>query len=345
MAIARPYPEFRSRRMRRHAWSRALICENRLHPHDFILPLFVHTKPVSEPISAMPGVVRHSLDDLLATCEMAVRAELPAIALFPVIPKDKKDEKGSEALRENQILFQAITQIKKEQWPLGIITDVALDPYTNHSHDGILKKDGTVDNDATVKILTQQALLQADAGSDMVAPSDMQDGRIGAIRKALEEKQHFDTAILSYTAKYASVFYGPFRDAIGAKGLATSTTPISKDKKHYQMAPSNKKEAIHAAYQSLTEGADCLMVKPGLPYLDIIHSLEETCQAPIFSYQVSGEYSMLKSLAQTMNKDEDIVFHEACLCLKRAGSQSILSYHALQIARAIQAGKFDILND
>ncbi|MEC8063997.1 MAG: porphobilinogen synthase [Pseudomonadota bacterium] len=339
MPISRPFPAFRSRRMRRYEWSRALVCEHRLHPNDFILPIFVHDKTVSEPIKSMPGVVRHSLEDLLATCEMALRAEIPAIAIFPVIPEEKKDRNGTEALREDNILLQAIAIVRKQKWPLGIITDVALDPYTTHSHDGILKKDGTVDNDKTIHILAKQACLQAHAGADIIAPSDMQDGRIGVIRKALDTKEHTEVGILSYTAKYASVFYGPFRDAIGAHGLQSNTNVYAKDKKHYQLAPSNRDEAIHVANQSLQEGADCLMVKPGMPYLDIIQTLKEKCQAPVFAYQVSGEYSMLKSLAQTMGKDDDEIFLEASLCLKRAGAQNILSYHAIQLARALQAGK------
>ncbi len=330
----RPFPAFRSRRMRKHAWSRALVCEHQLHPNNLILPLFVHVHPDSQAIPSMPGVQRHSLQDLIRVCEQAAHAGIPAVALFPVIDTQHKDAQGSHALQENNILIQALQLLKKERLPLGLITDVALDPYTSHSHDGILQDSGFVDNDKTIAILAKQACLQAQAGADIIAPSDMQDGRIQAIRTQLDQQGHQEVSILAYTAKYASAFYGPFREAIGADGFSKKQTNI-RDKKHYQMSPSNSREALDAAYQNLQEGADCIMVKPGLPYLDIIQTLHQQTQAPIFAYQVSGEYSMLHLLAKKSGQNPIPLIHEALLCMRRAGAQSLLTYAALELAQTL----------
>ncbi len=330
--MLRPFPAFRSRRMRKYTWSRTLTCEHRLHANNLILPVFVHDHPNSQPIPSMPGVQRHSLEDLRRTCEQAKKCGIAAIALFPVIDTQHKDATGSFALKEENILIQALQTLQKDKLELGLITDVALDPYTTHSHDGILQEDGFVDNDKTIAVLAQQACLQAQAGADIIAPSDMQDGRIKAIRTRLDQKNFYEVSILAYTAKYASNFYGPFRDAIGADGLQKNHTCI-QDKKHYQLAPSNSREALDTATQNLYEGADCLMVKPGLPYLDIIQTYHQQTQAPIFAYQVSGEYSMLHLLAKHTKQDPNKLIHEALLCMKRAGAQSMLTYAALDIAK------------
>ena len=324
--------------MRKHTWSRALITENRLHPENLILPVFIHDASKSEPIPSMPGVMRLCINDFLYTCETAVRAGVPAIAIFPVVTADKKDATGSHALEDSSIVIQALQAAKTRQLPLGYITDIALDPYTTHGHDGILQEDGTVDNDRTIQQLAQQAVVHAQAGADIVAPSDMQDGRIGTIRKALDRNKFLETSILAYTAKYASSFYGPFREAIGANPLKESGKKIATDKKHYQMNIANRQEAIHAAEQNLAEGADCLMVKPSMPYLDIIQTISQHTQAPVFAYQVSGEYSMIKLLAQSTQQDSITLLHESLLSCKRAGAQAILSYAATEIAQALQAG-------
>lgn len=334
--IHRPFPDTRMRRLRKHPWLRSLTQEHQLCTNDLILPLFVHAHTTSTPIDTLPGVVRHSLSDLLETCKKAANCGITAIALFPVVDPQKKDANGSEALRSDSLITQAIQVIRQANLNMGIICDCALDPYTNHSHDGVLQADGDVDNDKTISLLAQQAVLLAKAGADVIAPSDMQDGRIGLIRQALDKAGYQEVSILSYTAKYASHFYGPFRDAVGADGLRKSYLPHQKtDKKTYQMNPANRLEAIHIAKQHLFEGADCLMVKPAMSYLDVLYQLHHTCQVPIFAYQVSGEFAMLSQFAKTMQIDFTSLLHESLIACKRAGASAILTYGAISMAQAL----------
>jgi len=326
----RPYPFARLRRTRVHAWSRALVQETHLSTHDLIWPIFImEGKAQREAIPSMPNVYRVSIDELLKDAEKAVKLGIPAIALFPVVPAEKKDPHGSEALNPNNLICRACRALQASQLPIGIITDVALDPYTTHGHDGLVV-DGEVANDATVEILVQQALCQTEAGAQVIAPSDMQDGRIGAIRQALEQAGHHHTAILSYAAKYASHLYAPFRDAVGSsKHLAT------QGKDSYQQDFYNTDEALHEVAQDLREGADMVMVKPAMTYLDIIHRVKTTFQVPTFAYQVSGEYSMLELLAMHQQNDSLPLQLEAHIAMKRAGADAILTYAAPLIATHI----------
>lgn len=322
----------RMRRMRRHDFSRRLMREHRLTVDDLIYPLFVtEGAQRREPVASMPGVERLSLDLLLAEAEECYALGIPAIALFPVVTDDKKSEDAAEAYNPDGLIQRSIRALKQALPALGIITDIALDPYTTHGQDGLIDEQGYVVNDATVTVLVKQALSHADAGADIVAPSDMMDGRIGAIRQALEAERHVNTLILAYSAKYASSFYGPFRDAVG------SSANLGKaDKYSYQMDPANSDEALREVGLDLQEGADIVMVKPGLPYLDIIRRVKDHYGVPTFAYQVSGEYAMLKAAAQNGWLAEQPAVLEALLALKRAGSDAILTYFAKTVARWLQ---------
>lgn len=338
--VRRPFPQTRQRRLRKTPWIRDLVAESSISPSDFIYPLFVHDRADSEPIVSMPGVSRLSIDETVCKAEQAAKLGIPAIMLFPVIDEDKKNALGSNGYQTGNLICRTLVALKQAQLPIGLITDIALDPFTSHSHDGVLDDNGDVDNDKTVELLVQQALLYAEHGADILAPSDMQDGRIGAIREALEQHHHPHVGIMSYTAKYSSKFYGPFRDAIDAKGLSTASIPGMRTDKHtYQMSPANASEAIVAAQNQLSEGADTLIVKPCMAYLDIVAKLKETTSAPIFAYQVSGEYSMLCALARTMHADPAAYWLETCLCAKRAGASAIITYAALSLAQTLRSGR------
>ena len=332
------FPLTRQRRMKKHAWLRELSAEHQLTNSDLILPLFVHDQKQSVEIPSLPGVYRYCLEDVIKVVEQASYAGIKAIMLFPVIEAAKKDSNGTDALREDTLICRTLRRLSSYDFPLGIITDIALDPYTTHSHDGVLDKDGDVDNDATVTILAKQAALHASCGSNIVAPSDMQDGRVKAIRDILDTNNFSYVSIMSYTAKYASRFYGPFREAISAKGLRSlsGSSPIKKDKRTYQLPSSNIKEAITAAQMQIQEGADLFIVKPAMCYLDVVRAMTESISSPVIAYQVSGEYSMLHHLAHTSGDNVIDYMHEACLCAKRAGAQAIISYASLELARSIQ---------
>lgn len=317
------FPYTRLRRPRMHAWSRAMVAETSLAVTDLIMPFFVqYGDQQKDPIDAMPGVFRYSIDLLIEEVKQVRDLGIPAVAIFPVTPQDDKTECGKEALNPDNLVCQAVWAIKKEVPDIGVICDVALDPYTTHGHDGIIV-DGNVANDESVEILVKQALNQARAGCDIIAPSDMQDGRVGAIRTALERAGFKDVMILAYTAKYASAFYEPFREAIG-----TDTNLSKGDKKSYQQDPANSDESMREAHLDISEGADILMVKPALPYLDIIYRLKQAYKMPIFAYQVSGEYAMLAHLGPR-------ALWEATLSTKRAGADAIFTYAAKEIAQFI----------
>jgi porphobilinogen synthase len=318
------FPLTRPRRLRADEFSRRLVRETRLSSDDLIYPLFVvEGKKQRQPIASMPGIERLSVDELLREAETLVKLGIPAIALFPVVPASRKSLDASEAHNSRGLLPTAVSALKKAVPELGVITDIALDPYTSHGQDGLVDADGYVLNDATVAVLIRQALCHAEAGTDVVAPSDMMDGRIGAIRRALEQNNHINTRILAYAAKYASSLYGPFRDAVG------SSTSLGKaDKKTYQMDPANSDEALREVALDLEEGADMVMIKPGLPYLDIVRRVKEQFGAPTFAYHVSGEYAMLKAAAQNGWLDERAAVLECLLCFKRAGADAILTYYA-----------------
>ncbi len=322
----------RPRRLRRDAFTRDLVREHRLHPSDFIYPVFVlDGAGRREAVGSMPGVERLSLDLLLPVAEDCVKLGIPCIALFPVIDQSLKTPDGQEALNPQGLVPRVVRALKKEFPGLGVMTDVALDPYTSHGQDGVLDEHHYILNDATVKILVQQALTQAAAGVDIVAPSDMMDGRIGAIRQGLEAAGHVHTRIMAYSAKYASAFYGPFRDAVGsAANLGTA------DKKVYQMDPGNSDEALREVALDIAEGADMVMVKPGMPYLDIVRRVKDEFHMPTFAYQVSGEYAMLKAAAQNGWLDHDAVMMESLMALKRAGCDGILTYFARDAARLLR---------
>lgn len=322
------FPHTRLRRPRMHAWSRALVQEHRLTVNDLIWPIFILDDPDGEePIASMPGVSRLGINKLLPLAQEAEQLGIPVIALFPVTPLDKKTDDGREALNADNIICRAIKAIKATCPNLGILCDVALDPYTTHGHDGLLINN-EIPNDASVEILVQQALNQARAGCDIIAPSDMQDGRIGAIRTALEAEGFHNMLIMSYAAKYASCFYGPFRDAVGSKkNLAT------KDKKSYQQDPANTDEALREVATDINEGADMVMVKPGLPYLDVLHRVKSEFRMPTFAYQISGEYAMICAAGQNGWLDQEKAMLESLLCFKRAGADGILTYFALEAAR------------
>jgi porphobilinogen synthase len=328
------FPANRPRRLRRDEFTRALVRENRLHPADLILPVFVLAgEGISQDIASMPGVQRLTLDRLLPVAEECVRLGIPVMALFPVIDPALKTEDGREALNPEGLVPTVVRELKKRFPELGVMTDVALDPFTSHGQDGLLDANGYILNDETVDVLTDQALTQAAAGVDIVAPSDMMDGRIGAIRNALEDNNHIHTRIMAYSAKYASAFYGPFRDAVGsASNLGKS------NKKVYQMDPGNSDEALREVALDLAEGADMVMVKPGMPYLDIVRRVKDEFKVPTFAYQVSGEYAMLKAAAQNGWLDHDAAMMESLLAFKRAGADGVLTYFALAAARLLKDG-------
>ncbi|KQV79527.1 delta-aminolevulinic acid dehydratase [Massilia sp. Root351] len=333
MAHHTPFPAIRMRRMRRDPFSRALMRENAVTASDLIYPVFIlEGTNQREPVASMPGVERVSVDLLLTVAEECVALGIPVLALFPVIDAALKTPDGIEATNPDGLVPRAVRALKQAFPELGILTDVALDPYTSHGQDGLIDDNGYVLNDVTTAMLVRQALCQADAGVDVVAPSDMMDGRIGAIRAALEEKGHIHTRIMAYSAKYASAFYGPFRDAVGsAKNLGKS------DKNTYQMDPANGNEALREVALDLQEGADMVMVKPGMPYLDIVRRVKDEFKVPTFAYQVSGEYAMIKAAAQNGWLDHDKVMMEAMLAFKRAGADGVLTYFALDIARKLKA--------
>ena len=322
------HPYTRPRRMRRDDFSRRLMRENVLTIDDLIYPVFVHEPAGRAPVPSMPGVERLSIDELLRVAEQASELRVPAIALFPVTAPAAKSLDAAAAWDDDGLCQRAVRALKQRFPQLGVITDVALDPYTSHGQDGLLDEQGYVINDGTVEALVKQALSHARAGADVVAPSDMMDGRIGAIRGELESEGHVHTRILAYSAKYASAFYGPFRDAVG------SATALGKaDKKTYQMDPANSDEAINEVALDLDEGADMVMVKPGMPYLDIVRRVKDTFGVPTFVYQVSGEYAMLKAAAQNGWLDERACALEALVAMKRAGADGVLTYYALDAAR------------
>ena len=327
------FPAARMRRMRRDNFSRRLMCEHVLTANDLIYPVFVlDGAGRREAVASMPGVDRLSIDLLLPVAEECLQLGIPALALFPVIDPSLKSLAGKEALNPQGLVPRTVAALKSRFPELGIITDVALDPYTSHGQDGLIDDAGYVTNDATVAVLAQQAVVHAQAGADVVAPSDMMDGRVAALRTALESAGHIHTRILAYAAKYASSFYGPFRDAVG------SAAHLGRADKHtYQMDPANSNEALWEVGLDLQEGADMVMVKPGLPYLDIIRRIKDTYDAPTFAYQVSGEYAMLKAAAQNGWLDERACMREALLAFKRAGADGILTYFARDAARDIKA--------
>ena len=334
MQLPAPYPASRPRRLRRDAFTRSLVREHRLHPSDFIFPVFVHEgENRVEPIASMPGVSRLSLDRLIPVAEECVELGIPVMALFPAIDPALKTPDGIEATNPDGLIPRIVRALKEKVPGLGELTDVALDPYTSHGQDGVLDEQGYILNDRTVELLKQQALVQARAGVDIVAPSDMMDGRIGAIRAALEADSHIHTRIMAYSAKYASAFYGPFRDAVGSRSNLGKA-----DKKTYQMDPGNSDEALREVGLDLAEGADMVMVKPGLPYLDIVRLVKQEFRVPTFAYQVSGEYAMIKAAAANGWLDHDAVMLEALLAFKRAGADGILTYFAMDAARLIRAG-------
>ncbi|MGB9992178.1 porphobilinogen synthase [Pseudoduganella rhizocola] len=327
-----PFPALRMRRMRRDPFSRALMREHAVTASDLIYPVFIlDGENKREPVLSMPGVERVSVDLLLKVAEECVKLGIPVLALFPVIDAALKTPDGIEATNPDGLVPRAVRALKKNFPELGILTDVALDPFTSHGQDGLIDENGYVLNDVTTAMLIRQALAQAEAGVDVVAPSDMMDGRIGAIRNALEEKGFIHTRIMAYSAKYASAFYGPFRDAVGsAANLGKS------DKATYQMDPANSNEALREVAADLAEGADMVMVKPGMPYLDIVRRVKDEFKVPTFAYQVSGEYAMIKAAAQNGWLDHDKVMMESMLAFKRAGADGILTYFALDIARKLR---------
>lgn len=326
------FPRVRMRRMRRDDFSRRLMREHRLHVDNLIQPVFiVEGDNRAEAVASMPGIERLSVDRLLTYAGELHSLGIPALALFPVVPQDKKDNKAKEAYNPKGLVPRAVRELKKRFPALGVITDAALDPYTAHGQDGVIDDSGYVLNDATVEILVKQALACAEAGVDMIAPSDMMDGRIGAIRDALEEEGHINTRILAYSAKYASSFYGPFRDAVGSAGNLAGGNKYS-----YQMDPANSDEALREIALDLEEGADIVMVKPGMPYLDIVRRVKEEFGVPTFVYQVSGEYSMLMAAAQKGWLDERAIIMESLLSIRRAGADAILTYFAGRVARWLQ---------
>ncbi len=326
-----PFPANRPRRLRRDAFTRNLVRETVLTPHDFIYPVFVHEgSHLRVPVASMPGVERLSLDLLLPVAEECVKLGIPVLALFPSIDAALKTPDGKEALNPDGLIPRVVRKLKAEFPDLGVMTDVALDPYTSHGQDGLLDDTGYILNDETVELLVGQALTHAQAGVDMVAPSDMMDGRIGAIREALEAHGQIYTRIMAYSAKYASAFYGPFRDAVGsAANLGRSNKNV------YQMDPANTDEALREVALDLAEGADMVMVKPGMPYLDVVRRVKDEFKVPTFAYQVSGEYAMLKAAAANGWLDHDKVMMESLLAFKRAGADGVLTYFALDAARLL----------
>jgi porphobilinogen synthase len=326
------YPAGRPRRLRRDSFTRNLVRENQLTPHDLIYPVFVlDGQQRREAVASMPGVERLSLDVLLPVAEECVKLGIPVMALFPVIDASLKTWDGKEATNPDGLVPRVVRELKKRFPELGVMTDVALDPFTTHGQDGLPDDTGYILNDETIAVLVQQALCQAEAGVDIVAPSDMMDGRIGAIRNALEAKKLIHTRIMAYSAKYASAFYGPFRDAVGSSGNLGKA-----DKKVYQMDPGNSDEALREVAMDIAEGADMVMVKPGMPYLDVVRRVKDEFKVPTFAYQVSGEYAMLKAAALNGWLDHDAVMMESLLAFKRAGADGVLTYFALDAARLLQ---------
>jgi porphobilinogen synthase len=332
MSLHAPYPHGRPRRLRRDDFTRNLVREHALTPHDLIYPVFVlDGRDRREAVSSMPGVERLSLDLLYPVAEECVKHGIPVMALFPVIDAARKTPDGAEAWNPEGLVPRAVRALKERFPGLGVMTDVALDPFTSHGQDGLLDDTGYILNDPTVEVLVKQALTQAEAGVDIVAPSDMMDGRIGAIRAALEERGFIHTRIMAYSAKYASAFYGPFRDAVGsASNLGKS------NKKVYQMDPGNTDEALREVAMDIAEGADMVMIKPGMPYLDVLRRVKDEFRVPTFVYQVSGEYAMLKAAAQNGWLDHDAVMMESLLAFKRAGANGVLTYFALEAARLLR---------
>ena len=328
------FPASRPRRLRRDAFTREMVREHRLHPSDLIYPVFVHDgHDRAQDVASMPGVQRLTIDRLMPVAEQCVALGVPVLALFPVIDSSLKTPDGIEATNPDGLVPRTVRALKDRFPQLGVLCDVALDPFTSHGQDGLLDEAGYILNDATVAVLKQQALVQAEAGVDIVAPSDMMDGRIGAIRGALEGAGHIHTRIMAYSAKYASAFYGPFRDAVGSAGNLGKS-----DKKVYQMDPGNSDEALREVALDIAEGADMVMVKPGMPYLDIVRRVKDEFRVPTFAYQVSGEYAMLKAAAANGWLDGDAVMMESLLAFKRAGADGILTYFALDAARKLRQG-------
>ena len=324
------FPPTRMRRLRRHDWSRKLVAENALSASDFIWPLFViEGTQRREPVASMPGVERVSPDLVAAEAESAAKLGIPVIALFPYTDASLKTADGREALNANNLVCRAVREIKRAVPQVGVLCDVALDPYTTHGHDGVIVGDD-VANDETVEILVKQALVQADAGCDIIAPSDMMDGRVGAIRQALEKNGFANTLIMAYAAKYASAFYGPFRDAVG------SAKALTGDKRTYQMDPANGDEALREVALDIAEGADMVMVKPGMPYLDIVRRVKDAFHVPTFAYQVSGEYSMILAAVERGWLDRDRAILESLIAFKRAGAAGILTYFARDVAKMLR---------
>ncbi|MDE2405299.1 MAG: porphobilinogen synthase [Sphingomonadales bacterium] len=327
------YPALRLRRTRSTAWSRAMHRETQVSPADLIWPLFVtEGSGVEEPIASLPGVSRWSVDGIAARAREAVALGIPCLALFPNTQPERRSEDGREALNPDNLMCRAIRAIRDACGDaVGVLTDVALDPYTSHGQDGLIDAEGYVLNDATVEVLVGQSLNQAAAGADVIAPSDMMDGRVGVIRAALEEAGQGNVQIMAYAAKYASAFYGPFRDAVGSSGL------LKGDKKTYQMDPANSEEALREVAMDLAEGADSVMVKPGLPYLDIVRRVKERFEVPVFAYQVSGEYAMIEAAVAAGAADRDAMVLETLTAFKRAGCSGVLTYHAAHAARLMGA--------
>ncbi|UUO08075.1 porphobilinogen synthase [Blastopirellula sp. J2-11] len=324
------FPETRLRRNRRNEWSRRLVRENQLTVNDLIWPLFIQPgKGLRTPITSLPGVDRLSIDLLVEEVGQAVALGIPVIAIFPATPSELKTAEAEEAINPDNLVCQAVRAIKQAHPGIGVLCDVALDPYSSHGHDGLVR-DGYVVNDETVELLCKQAVVQAKAGCDIIAPSDMMDGRIGAIRRALDEASYENVQIMAYAAKYASAFYGPFREAVGSSGNLAGG-----DKKTYQMDPANTDEAIREVALDLAEGADMVMVKPGMPYLDIVHRIKQEFGAPTFAYQVSGEYAMLTAAAANGWLDRDKTMLESLLAFKRAGADGVLTYFAKEAARLL----------
>ncbi|MEQ8249248.1 MAG: porphobilinogen synthase [Alphaproteobacteria bacterium] len=326
------YPRTRMRRNRKANWTRRMVSESRLSADDLIWPVFViDGNNRRESVSSMPGVERLSIDHLTEAAATAAELGIPAIAIFPVVTPEQRTDDGAEATNPENLICRAVRAVKGACPDIGILCDVALDPFTAHGHDGLVR-DGKIVNDETVRVLCQQALVQAEAGCDIIAPSDMMDGRIGAIRDALDGAGHQDVSVMAYAAKYASGFYGPFREALG------SATKLKGDKKTYQMDPANGDEALREVALDIAEGADMVMVKPGMPYLDVVRRVHETFSVPTFAYQVSGEYAMLKAAALNGWLDERRVMAESLLGFKRAGAAGVLSYFAVDAARMIREG-------
>jgi porphobilinogen synthase len=333
MSLTPSYPNTRLRRTRSTAWSRDLVRETVLTPADLIWPLFVTSgNDVEEPIATLPGVSRWSVDNIVKRAEEAISLGIPCIALFPNTPAELRSNDGAEAFNPDNLMCRATRAVKAAYGDaIGVLTDVALDPYTAHGQDGLVDENGDVLNDETVAVLVDQAINQAEAGADIIAPSDMMDGRIGMIRRALEMNGHTNVQIMSYAAKYASAFYGPFRDAVGSRGL------LKGDKKNYQMDPGNSNEALREVAMDIAEGADSVMVKPGLPYLDIIRRVKDSFDVPVFAYQVSGEYAMIEAAVAAGAGERDALVLETLMAFKRAGCSGVLTYHALHAARLMRA--------